>query len=922
MVHRLRTGLPLPGARGLAATALGLLTLVASPVEAYDSTFVLTPRFRSPFSVQRGLLKERTLQRPKVGLVLSGGGARGAAQIGVLRALERHDVPVDFIAATSMGSIVGGLYAAGYTVGELESLAVRTNWDEVITLGDETQRSQLFVDQKAADDRSFIAIRFEGLQPVIPPAVSSGQRLTDFLSSRMFEALYYPFPDFDHLKIPFRAVATDLISGERIVLRDGSLAEAMRASATVPLLFNPIEKDGMRLVDGGLVSNIPVDIARAAGCDIIIVVNSTSGLRSADEMNAPWQTADQIMGIMMKRVNERQMEDADIIITPGIGNHLSSSFHGLDTLITQGEETAESQIPAILALYARRSDSLAAVAGGPVLAAPVVVERGDGTIPDSLWEQWVLPDAVGPVPLYDLEGFLGRIYASGFFDSVWADVTTGPAGTHLAVHTRPNPALCTVSFTGNRLVSTAELEAVFAPVIGRVLNHRTTTAALESLTKLYRRRGFALAHIDSVRFDARMGSLALDIDEGVIRRIDVQGGVRTQDAFILGEFPLAPGEVFELEKARRGLAQLTGTSLFEYVYLELTSLTDAIVLTIRIKERPSQLVRLGLRADDERQLQGMIDVRDENFRGTGMQLGLTVAGGRRNGDARLEFSVQRLFDTYLTLGVSAFHRTFDSYVYRDAGRTHPDRWEREQMGEYRDIRYGLGLTFGSMLERLGNVTAELLWQDVRLVNLAALPAIGERHRLVLVRLASVVDTKDTYPFPTKGSGLRMSYEFALEGLGSQVGYNALQIMYESYASWGKDLTFHPRFTLGFADNTMPLAQQFRLGGRESFFGLREDDRRGRQVLLVNMEVRYQLPVRLLFDTYLRARYDLGTISAVPEEITFRSLLHGIGLELAFATPVGPASVGAGKAFYLSASGASRPVQQGPFLAYLMIGYQL
>jgi len=889
---------------------------------AADSSFTLHPRFRTPFSPRHEFLPQHTLQRPKVGLVLSGGGARGVAQIGVIRALEQHGIPIDFIAATSMGAIVGGLYAAGYTTQELESLAVTTDWDHVLSLADETQRSQLFMDQKISDDRSFIAVRFENLQPVFPAAVSTGQRLTDFLSDRMLQAIYYPFPDFDYLKIPFRAVATDLISGNRIVLRDGSLAEALRASATVPLLFNPIEKDSMRLVDGGLVSNIPVDVARDAGCDLVIVVNSASGLRTAEEMSAPWQTADQIMGIMMKRVNEREMADGDVIITPDIGRHLSSAFVGLDTLIRIGAAATEQHISEILTVYERRYDSLAAVAGGSVLPAPVVLERADASIADSLWRSVTRSFLVGPIPVSSLEQLLGKVYATGDYGSVWADVSTGANGSRLLVHGVLNPRLLSVTFSGNRIVSSAELEGAFNGLIGKPLNNAAMTTAVETLTRLYRKRGFSLAHIDSLSLDQQSGRLSITLDEGVIGRIDVEGGVRTQDAYVLREFRLEPGMVFQLDEARRGLSQLSGTSLFEYVYLEITSLQDRIILTIRIKERPSQLVRLGMRADDERHLQALLDIRDENFRGTGMQLGFTVMGGQRNGDVKLGFSTQHLFDTYLTLGISAFHRSFDSYVYANRPLSHPNRWERERVGEYRDIRYGFILSFGGLMERLGNATADLIVQQVRLVDLENLPSIAEKHRLAIVRLATLVDTKDAYPFPTKGVGFRMSYEFSLEGLGSEVGFNALQVMYESYTSWGTHLTFHPKFTVGIADKTMPLSEQYRMGGRESLYGLREDDRRGRQLLLANMEVRYLLPIQLLFSTYLRARYDIGTIAAVPEEFKLSSFLHGVGLELAVATPVGPAVLGAGKAFYVSPSLPDQPLQQGPFMMYFMIGYQL
>ena len=263
----------------------------------------------------------------------------------------------------------------------------------MLSLSEEIKRTDLFIDQKLVDDRSFIAVRFEGLAPVLPSAFASGQRLTDFLSDKMLQALYHPFPDFDHLKIPFRAVATDLVSGRRVVMRDGSLAEALRASATVPLLFTPIERDGMRLVDGGLVANVPVDVARSADCDIVIAVNTTSGLRTADEMKAPWQTADQIMGIMMERVNERDLGSADYVVTPDIGRHSGSSFHGLDSLIRLGDATAERCMPEILRLLKTRTERLMPPADTLAMPAPVKWEFETSTIPDTILRGCVIPAA-------------------------------------------------------------------------------------------------------------------------------------------------------------------------------------------------------------------------------------------------------------------------------------------------------------------------------------------------------------------------------------------------------------------------------------------------------------------------------------------------------------------------------------------------
>jgi NTE family protein len=333
-------------------------------------------------------------------------------------------------------------------------------------------------------------------------------------------------------------------------------------------------------------------------------------------------------------------------------------------------------------------------------------------------------------------------------------------------------------------------------------------------------------------------------------------------------------------------------------------------------------LRLGLRADNERSLQGLIDIRDENFRGTGTELGLTASGGGRNQDLVLEYKAHRLFDTYLTFSLSGFYSARNSYIYDDAPEPSPNHWDRIQVGEYRDIHYGGRLVFGTQVERFGTVTADLILQNIQVKSLENAKTLEDRYRLSMVRIGSVVDSKDSYPFPQSGIGMNISYEFAFKGLGSERGYNAFKMMYESYSTWGGRHTFHPKLTLGFADQTMPLSQQFRLGGRETFFGLHEDDRTGRQLLLLNLEYRYHLPVSILFDTYCSVRYDIGTISEIPEDVKFNTLRHGIGAEISFDSPFGPAIFGVGKSFHLSRNLPENPIQQGPLLFYFMIGYQM
>ena len=885
--------------------------------------FTIRPHFDPSRTERLPLNGHRQLKRPRVALVLSGGGARGVAQIGVLRVLERYHIPVDFIAATSMGAIVGGLYASGYTVPEIEALALETPWDDILSLSDETKRTELFVDQKIAGDRSFLAVRFQGFEPVIPSAISSGQRLTDFLSTHTLQALYHPVPDFDHLKIPFRAVATDLVSGTRVIIRDGSLAEALRASATFPLLFQPIEKNGMQLVDGGLLSNIPVDVARNKGYDLVIVVNSTSSLRPPGEIfRAPWQTADQIISIMMNQENASQLPAADVVITPEVGKHLSSDFHGLDTLIGAGEAAAEKEMPGILSRNAKKLARMQEEGDTTqTMFTRTSVTFAGSPPPETLRGAIEKGAQSGVVTLRELQADVEDLYASGRYSDVAAGVETDSAGTRVTFTLSGNPMVNAVKIEGNLLLPLARFGPVLSRMEGHPLDADSVSGKIEGILRLYRSAGYSLARIDTAWFEQPAGVLHVRLNEGVIHAIDVKGGIRTRDAFILSEFPLHAGEVFQIDRARRGITNIASTTLFDFVYLEVSYDAGQPVITIRLQERPSQLVRIGTRADNERYLQGLLDIRDENFQGSGMDLGMTVAGGQRNLDVVMEYKARRLFNSYLTFGVGGFIKTLDSYLYADGPQSDPYHWTRDVAAEYRDIRYGADVAFGTQLERLGNATLEFILEDVKIKSLDRAAALADQYRLALIRLGTIVDTKDRSPFPLSGVGLDISYEFAVDGLGSTISYNSLNVMYETYTTWAHRHTLHPRFTMGFADKTMPFAQEFRLGGLDSFFGTREDDRRGRELLLMNLEYRYFLPFKVLFETYLRVRYDLGTISEIPEEIKFSTLRHGLGLELAFDTPIGQAAVGAGKSFYFNRDLPNNPVQQGPLLWYFVIGYQ-
>lgn len=283
--------------------------------------------------------------RPRVGLVLSGGGARGLAHVGVLKVLEEQRVPIDAIAGTSMGAVIGGLYASGMTAAEIEALVRTLNWNSAFR--DRPPRGDLNFRRKQ-DDREYL-VRFPlGVKSGdfrVPRGLIQGQRLTQILRRETIAVA--GIDDFDRLPTRFRAIATDLETGERKVLAHGDLAQALRASLSAPGVFAPVELDGRLLVDGGLVENLPVDIAKEMGVDVVIAVDVGFQPVGRRDLNSALAVSNQMLTIMIQRETRRQREllsAGDLLIEPPLGNLLSMDFSEVDSTIGHGETATRAQL--------------------------------------------------------------------------------------------------------------------------------------------------------------------------------------------------------------------------------------------------------------------------------------------------------------------------------------------------------------------------------------------------------------------------------------------------------------------------------------------------------------------------------------------------------------------------------------------------
>jgi NTE family protein len=286
---------------------------------------------------------EAAPDRPRIGLVLGGGGARGGAHIGVLKFLEEQRIPVDVIAGTSMGAIIGGLYAAGMGAKEIERVLVGADWADLFK--DTAERRTRTLRRKADDDLGLYGPKLgigEGAS-LLPGGALAGQKVGLLLERLVSERT--SATRFDELPIPFRAVAADLVTGDMVVLQEGSLSYAMRASMSVPGVFDPAPHGSSLLVDGGVVRNLPVDVARGMGADVVIAVNVEYPKLGADQLRDLVSVVSQLTTLMIARNTEEQIASlgqGDILIQPQLGTEIGSAdFERVKEIVPLGYEASE-----------------------------------------------------------------------------------------------------------------------------------------------------------------------------------------------------------------------------------------------------------------------------------------------------------------------------------------------------------------------------------------------------------------------------------------------------------------------------------------------------------------------------------------------------------------------------------------------------
>ncbi|HEX9876838.1 MAG TPA: patatin-like phospholipase family protein [Gammaproteobacteria bacterium] len=376
---------------------------------------------------ERAPAGEPETARPTVGLVLSGGGARGGVHVGVLKALEELRVPIDYIAGTSIGAVIGGFYASGMPAARIEQVIKGIDWEGAFL--EDTPRAFKSYRRKRDDDLFLVEQRtgLNNREFQLPLGIVQGQVIDLIVAESTLPAT--TISDFDELPIPFRAVAADIATGEAVVLAQGSFSAALRASMSVPAVIAPIEIDGRLLVDGGVAMNLPIEVARDMGADIIIAVDVSAPLLPREELDSVLDVTAQLTTLLTSygvREQREKLRDRDILLVAELDREFgSTTFASMAETIPFGyalamENAERLELLALgpVAYGDERNDRLSAMST-ELPTVDFVRVRNNSTLADSVVERYLEDIEIGaPLDIDSVEEAINRVYGLGLYQNV------------------------------------------------------------------------------------------------------------------------------------------------------------------------------------------------------------------------------------------------------------------------------------------------------------------------------------------------------------------------------------------------------------------------------------------------------------------------------------------------------------------------
>jgi NTE family protein len=825
-------------------------------------------------------LPSQASRAPSLGLALAGGGAKAAASVGVLKVLKQEGIPVRAIAGTSMGAVVGGLAACGYAPEEIERILRTNDWNDIFN--DRPARAFLTQEQKESGSRHLLEFTFQQGRIMPPTGLSAGQKLTNLLAARTIADSFAANLDFNRLPVPFRAVATDIETGEAVVLDRGLLHDAVRASAAIPLVFQPVEIQGRLLVDGGLVNNLPVEVVRAMGPDVVVAVDSSARLEKRERLVSFVEIMSQSVSLPVRRECERQAALADLVITPDTSDYSFTDFPTVSAIIAKGEEAARAALPRIRELLKSRE---AADGNGARFRITSLVINGADEVSDATI-RFAMTPALAPreVSSREIDAILVDLYRLGHFSDVSLILEREGSGHRALLTVTENPVITSVVPAGNTVVSTGEILSALDWQTGQMLNSTRLATELDKIIEKYRSKGYLLARVERTGITPE-GALEVVFQEGRVDSITIIGQTKTRRSLIRRETLTRTGAPLNFNSAAYDIQHLYALDYFESVSADITrSPKGGIDLTYRIREKATNRIRLGLRYDLEDRFTALTDAMVDNVGGRGVKLFLNTRYGNYT-DITFGYRSPLVVRTNFLHTVDGFYRERNFYLYQD-----------KQIVQEREVtRKGAEVAFGYQWFRFGDTYLRYRFASDTTTGIFGMSQPEETVRIGTWAFLSTVDTRDSSTFPHKGTLMKFSYERADSAYGGDIEYAKTSLSGQACIPLGERHTAILEAAGGIGSGSIPYQEQYGIGGADHLIsvpllGYERREFVGNDLLALSAAYRFRITdyqLTLIKAVYLNLAYQAGNVWDQRDAMSFGDLRSGGGIGLYADTLIGP-----------------------------------
>ena len=763
------------------------------------------------FTMQLGL-NAQTIDKdfdkpPKIGLVLSGGGALGFAHIPILKAIDSLEIPIDYITGTSMGGIASALYSIGYTGIELEHLVKNVDWEEI--LSDDPPRDFIPYFLKKDDGLYQLNFGLEGHRILPPSGLIRGQKISLFLSK-----LTYPFEkveNFDQLPIPFRCIAVDLLTAKEVILKDGSLSKAMRSTMAIPTIFNPITWGDSLLIDGGLINNMPVDVIRDMGAEYVIAVNVGRPLKTLPELKTMFDILEQTLVVPSIEKREKNIQDTDIFIEPELLGYNPASFtnKNIEDIIAVGQKAADNALP----------------------------------------------------KLFELKNRLNLV----------------DSNTNISISDSIN--IFSVNIVGNTSITFKHIYEKLNIKPGEIFCQDTLISHIQNLreTNAFQTINYKLNYVDKNRVAIQI--IVKELGFPKIHRISIRNNKSISFSNIFNNLGIKVGSKLDIDFLNTKITELYSTGYFETIRYEIEPVNENnIHLILFIKERPRDILRMGLHYDETNKFVGSINVIRSNLFNTGIRSELTLKlAGLTQISSLLYFPTSK-HEISLYPYNHIVYKDIPITIFGEAG---------DKIAIYHNrstsVGFGAGLNLShnwdSKLEynlESMNVSPIVSWPD---------PEIFPEWKddLRSLRISSHFDNLDNVLIPNQGLNIQYNYEGGFKNIGSDIDYVRSNISIDYYYTFSNFNTLHFFSYYGTGNENLPVYKWHYKSGPNSFIGALRDEFSWHQLSIFRADYRRKIERNI----YLSLIYNIApnyNQNFYPIE---KKSMQGYGIGLKYNTALGP-----------------------------------